>query len=291
MRKIFVGFIVLGLAAVGTATAAGATPHKDHRFTIAVYGDAPYGNSQFSSPDTKLYDASPGFINTINGDPDVSLVAPVGDIHSGKEFCTEAYDTNIKALWGAFADPLVYTPGDNEWSDCHKPGEGGGKLSTAADGSKFIDLTAPAASATSTTRTVLRSTTSRSCVRCSSRSRARRSEDTSAFGNPVLLFNGDSHIYCSDNPLQAGPPCTMENQASGTETTCAQAATDNPGLNITADAWQNQPSYAVTNFHRVTVHGSSSLEWLKLGIDPDATNQTSSTSFGPFSWQREPYTP
>jgi hypothetical protein len=41
----------------------------------------------------------------------------------------------------------------------------------------------------------------------------------------------------------------------------------------------------------VTVHGSSSLEWLKLGIDPDATNQTSSTSFGPFSWQREPYTP
>jgi hypothetical protein len=83
----------------------------------------------------------------------------------------------------------------------------------------------------------------------------------------------------------------MENQASGTETTCAQAATDNPGLNITADAWQNQPSYAVTNFHRVTVHGSSSLEWLKLGIDPDATNQTSSTSFGPFSWQREPYTP
>jgi hypothetical protein len=67
--------------------------------------------------------------------------------------------------------------------------------------------------------------------------------------------------------------------------------TDNLGLSITADAWQNHPSYAVANFHRVTVHGSSSLEWLKLGIDPDATNPPSSTSFGPFSWQREPYTP
>jgi hypothetical protein len=50
----------------------------------------------------------------------------VGDIHSGKQDCTEAYDRTIFELWKRFDDPLVYTPGDNEWSDCHKAAEGGG---------------------------------------------------------------------------------------------------------------------------------------------------------------------
>jgi hypothetical protein len=85
MRKMLARVIVLGPAVVGTVTAAGATPHKDHEFTIAVYGDSPYGNSQTSSPDAKLYDASPGFIGTINGDPDVSLVAHVGDLPTQRE--------------------------------------------------------------------------------------------------------------------------------------------------------------------------------------------------------------
>ena len=52
--------------------------------------------------------------------PDVALVLHVGDIHSGKQYCTEAYDRQISDLWTAFQDPLVYTPGDNEWTDCHK---------------------------------------------------------------------------------------------------------------------------------------------------------------------------
>jgi hypothetical protein len=47
-------------------------------------------------------------------------VIHVGDIHSGKDFCTEAYDNQIASLWQQFRKPVVYTPGDNEWSDCHK---------------------------------------------------------------------------------------------------------------------------------------------------------------------------
>jgi hypothetical protein len=27
--------------------------------------------------------------------------------------------------------PLVYTPGDNEWADCHKKKEGGGEYSSS----------------------------------------------------------------------------------------------------------------------------------------------------------------
>src|SRR5207248_3748757 len=75
---------------------------------------------------------SPAFISRINDDPSVSEVIHVGDIHSGKQFCTEAYDADIAQLWQSFTKPLVYTHGDNEWADCHKatsataPGEGGG---------------------------------------------------------------------------------------------------------------------------------------------------------------------
>jgi hypothetical protein len=33
---------------------------------------------------------------------------------------------------------------------------------------------------------------------------------TRAFGKPVLLFNGDSHVYRSDNPLVQNAPCVSE---------------------------------------------------------------------------------
>ena len=55
----------------------------------------------------------------------------VGDIHSGSQYCTQSYDQQVADLWAGFADPLVYTPGDNEWTDCHKVKEGGGAYNTA----------------------------------------------------------------------------------------------------------------------------------------------------------------
>jgi len=417
MRKLVVALAIAAVAAVGIVSTAGASSGPKG-FTIAVYGDSPYGNSQKSPPDTAQYQNSPGFIATMNNDPDVSLVAHVGDIHSGKEFCTSDYDTKIQTLWTSFTKPLVYTPGDNEWSDCHKPGEGGGLWTTAADGTKFIDYNcascfgnvdyaggnpldnlalvrslffanpgtslgapmkvtsqanaydhkfptdrnyvenvrwenknilfvnvnipggsnddadpwfgagAPATSPLPQQQADERAQRQGADLRWLDAAFVRAKENgdkavvvleqadmwdldgkavthvanyepyiksiadhTSAFGKPVLLFNGDSHIYRSDNPLQTGASCTMENQAQAKETSCAQAATDNPSLNITADASQNHPGYDVANFHRVTVHGSTSLEWLKLAIEPGVSNTPSANSFGPFSWERKPYTP
>jgi hypothetical protein len=49
----------------------------------------------------------------------------VGDIKSGSTPCTDA---NLKAVADLFrvrAVPVVYTPGDNEWTDCHREGAGG----------------------------------------------------------------------------------------------------------------------------------------------------------------------
>src|SRR5689334_8549031 len=84
--------VVLPLAAqVGPAVAAGKS-NTHGSFTYAVYGDAPYGTTP---TDTSETDATPAFIRTVNADPDVTGVVHVGDIHSGKQYCTEAYDRQI----------------------------------------------------------------------------------------------------------------------------------------------------------------------------------------------------
>jgi hypothetical protein len=82
------------------------------RFTLAVIGDTPYGPEKLAE--------FPSLVSLINSDPKVELVAHVGDIKAGSNSpCTDAYFSYVRTLFDGFKDPLVYTPGDNEWTDCH----------------------------------------------------------------------------------------------------------------------------------------------------------------------------
>ena len=132
-RRVVVA-AVLALSAAAVAPAATASSHRGHSqersgsFTYAVYGDAPYGTTP-DGHDRDRRDA--GLHRFVNADPEVCTVLHVGDIHSGKQYCTQAYDQPVYDLWTGFADPLVYTPGDNEWTDCHKAAEGGGAYNPA----------------------------------------------------------------------------------------------------------------------------------------------------------------
>lgn len=104
---------------------------------------------------------------------------------------------------------------------------------------------------------------------------------TTSFARPVLLFNGGSHLYRSDNPLSPTAPCVGETDPATGMSVCAH----DPGNS----AWNEHPFYNVPNFHRVVVYGSTfPLEWLKLTVDPDAHYKTTATTFGPFAWQRMP---
>jgi hypothetical protein len=92
--------------------------------TVAAFGDWPYSQT--------LLDNGHLLTNSVNADPDVSLVIHVGDIHSGSMPCTGAgylppistsnpgWNQSIFYQFEQFNDPVVYTPGDNEWADCHK---------------------------------------------------------------------------------------------------------------------------------------------------------------------------
>jgi hypothetical protein len=55
---------------------------------------------------------------------------------------------------------------------------------------------------------------------------------TTAFDKPVLLINGDSHLYRSDDPLVQDSDCVAEPSAQTPIATCS------------ADAWSQHPGYA-----------------------------------------------
>jgi hypothetical protein len=382
---------------------ANAQQNRSAPLTYAVYGDAPYGTSPTDTTET---DATPAFIAAVNADPLVSGVVHLGDIHSGSQYCTQVYDKQIYDLWTAFADPLVYTPGDNEWADCHKKKQGGGAYNATtgtidyvlgADGQPVdyakgdpaanLDLVRstffshPGATLGSGTLKVLSQaiaydrrypadkkfvenvlwtknhvvfvtinvpggsnnvgdpwygtpteTAQQADLRNALTGAATRwireafawarvsgaagvvvidqadmwdidgnpagashlmnyepilktlADQTKAFRRPVLMLNGDSHVYRSDNPLQQGAACAGD-PADGTSV-CTSGVHNVP-IGSTLEAWNSHPYYDVANFHRVVVHGSTlPLEYLQLTVDPAAKHPTTDTSFGIFSWTR-----
>ncbi|MEO5767547.1 MAG: hypothetical protein ABIS92_04295 [Polyangia bacterium] len=83
---------------------------------LAVFGDAPYGAAQVAD--------FPNLIGAINSAPNVSRVVHIGDIKNGSSRCDDGYFAQIAAAFATFADPLIYSPGDNEWTDCHRANNG-----------------------------------------------------------------------------------------------------------------------------------------------------------------------
>ena len=100
-------------AAAGLGTPVDASRNA---IDIAVIGDVPYGSEATS--------AFPAFIEAINADPGVRRTVHVGDIKSGSTVCSDEWFDFMRARLDDFADPLVYTPGDNEWTDCHRANNG-----------------------------------------------------------------------------------------------------------------------------------------------------------------------
>jgi hypothetical protein len=106
----------LAMAAVTAGTAQAASPDQAG-FTFAVIGDIPYGAAQIAR--------FPSVVDQINADPAVQMVDHLGDIKDGSSVCSDDYFAMVRAQFDRFTDPLVYTPGDNEWTDCHRPNNGG----------------------------------------------------------------------------------------------------------------------------------------------------------------------
>jgi len=86
-------------------------------FSFVALGDLPYG-----APD-KVYGPYRALIERINqSGPDFSV--HVGDFKSGSTLCSDQEFANQREHFQRFKGAVVYTPGDNEWTDCHRANNG-----------------------------------------------------------------------------------------------------------------------------------------------------------------------
>lgn len=96
--------------------AADSTTDSNQAFTFAAIGDIPYGAAEIAKFPSRIQD--------LNADKDLKFVAHVGDIKNGSSVCSDGYFSYIRSQFDTFTHPLVYTPGDNEWVDCHRANNG-----------------------------------------------------------------------------------------------------------------------------------------------------------------------
>ncbi|MHA7222991.1 hypothetical protein ACX80S_11800 [Arthrobacter sp. RHLT1-20] len=111
--------LALGLLASQPASAADNTADstaESQAFTFGVIGDIPYGEAEIAK--------FPARIQDINADSALKFVTHVGDIKNGSSVCSDEYFENIRTQFDTFEHPLVFTPGDNEWVDCHRTNNG-----------------------------------------------------------------------------------------------------------------------------------------------------------------------
>jgi len=82
-------------------------------FKFVALGDMPY-----TIPDD--YSRYERLIRAVNlANPSFTIF--IGDTKSGSTPCTDQYNQIVKNYFKQFNMPLVYSIGDNEWTDCHRP--------------------------------------------------------------------------------------------------------------------------------------------------------------------------
>ena len=99
------------------ACSCGLYAQTSDSFKFVALGDMPY-----KLPDDEVrYERLVSEINKIN--PSFSIF--IGDTKSGSTPCSDEYNLKVKENFNQFSSPLIYSIGDNEWTDCHRPLAGG----------------------------------------------------------------------------------------------------------------------------------------------------------------------
>ena len=126
MRKLLVPLAAaLAAAAVTTALAAaggfdGRDGGDDHgsSYAIGLWGDLPYSTVQATV-------GIPNLIADMNSQ-ELAFTAHDGDLKAGSGSpCDDALYTQSLAYFDTLRAPLVFTPGDNDWTDCDRASNGG----------------------------------------------------------------------------------------------------------------------------------------------------------------------
>jgi hypothetical protein len=83
--------------------------------TIGLFGDTAYSQRE--------RELLPELMAEMDSE-DLAFVIHDGDIKSGGSVCSDEAFLDILGVFKASRHPLVYVPGDNEWTDCHRHSNG-----------------------------------------------------------------------------------------------------------------------------------------------------------------------
>jgi hypothetical protein len=109
--------LIAGVAALGTAlsmlSAIGPVPAQNQPpgFTFALIGDLGYVPSEERWTENVFAE--------IGADTSLAFVVHDGDLSRPRYGCTDEMLERRLAQFNSIPHPVIYTPGDNEWTDCH----------------------------------------------------------------------------------------------------------------------------------------------------------------------------
>ncbi len=112
-RRLTVSLLVL----LGLASCASTSPSAQRGFSFGLWGDMPYRKA---GDNPRL----PAVLQSIN-QSDIAFSIYDGDIKDGSSQCTNDVYADALKMFASLVKPVVYVPGDNEWTDCHRLNNGG----------------------------------------------------------------------------------------------------------------------------------------------------------------------
>ncbi len=114
--------LLAGLTGCAGMAERHARHHENHAaaagtYRFGLWGDMPYLRNGDAA---KL----PAVLDSINR-ADIAFSIYNGDIKDGASRCDDKVYTEALAMFNGMKQPVVYLPGDNEWTDCHRSNNGG----------------------------------------------------------------------------------------------------------------------------------------------------------------------
>jgi len=100
-------------------TSCADRPAKQTEFDFVVVADTAYKVPEDYAGYDKL-------ISRINQEDSIFTIH-LGDVFGGQTDCGDTNILRVKEDFAKYNKPVVYTPGDNEWTDCHNEASGGYK--------------------------------------------------------------------------------------------------------------------------------------------------------------------
>lgn len=83
--------------------------------SFGLFGDTPYSAYE--------REQLPRLLEAMGGES-LAFVVHDGDIKNGSSVCSDEVFADILGVFKSSTVPLVYVPGDNEWTDCHRANNG-----------------------------------------------------------------------------------------------------------------------------------------------------------------------